>query len=33
MPTGTINKLRQSSVTAQKYLDMKAKMIAEGKWN
>lgn len=33
MPTGTINKLRQSSVTAQKYLDMKAKMIADGKWN
>lgn len=33
MPTGTINKLRQSSVTAQKYLDMKAKLIADGKWN
>lgn len=33
MPTGTINKLRQSSVAAQKYLDMKAKLIADGKWN
>ena len=33
MPIGDINKLRQSAITANEYQKMRAKLMAEDKWN